>query len=216
MANCGWNGYEFDKGKLLIFAKTPKAGKVKTRMQPVLSEQESALLHHQLLSHCLAQMDSGNLVEAELWVSDVDYDWQQFSYPLELQSGDDLGQRMLHAASQTLKNSDSVVIIGADCPFIDRKYVRMAFEALAEGHDCVIGPAVDGGYVLIALARVDEAIFTGIDWGSEQVLTQTLQQLGVLGWTYKTLPVLNDIDRPEDLSTLKNLPVLKHWLSYGQ
>lgn len=120
------------------------------------------------------------------------------NYPVSLhqQQGDDLGQRMLHAVSA--KEADYTVIIGTDCPVMSNDYLNRAYEALHNGHELVLGPAEDGGYVLLGLRTVREELFTDIAWGTASVLQQTLHAVNKMGATCQMLETLWDLDRPAD------------------
>ena len=146
--------------------------------------------------------DSQGYFESLVAGSDVD---------IQHQCGADLGQRMQQSAELALATASGVVIVGSDCPFIDADYLQRACTALQQGHDCVLGPADDGGYVLIGLRRVHQQLFSDIPWGTGAVLDITRQRLANLGWHHFELPTLADIDRPEDLSKLKQLSP-KTWL----
>jgi rSAM/selenodomain-associated transferase 1 len=193
---------------LIVMAKAPVAGKVKTRMQPSLTPEQSAQLHERLLEHCLATVAtvaSANVDCVELWVAGEHVIWpkikQCYSLSIYQQLGVDLGERMANAAAQALSRASSVVIIGSDCPFIDAAYLRQAFDAL-ETNDIVIGPATDGGYVLVGFNQLPMEIFNGVEWGGENVLQQTIEKITCLELSLKLLRPLADIDRPEDLVVL--------------
>jgi rSAM/selenodomain-associated transferase 1 len=91
-----------------------------------------------------------------------------------------------------------VVIIGTDCPDLKAQLMVKAFYAL-EQNDLVLGPALDGGYYLIGLRRLIPELFTGISWSTAEVLEQTIRIAQRLDLAIAFLPLLNDIDRPEDL-----------------
>ncbi len=109
---------------------------------------------------------------------------------------------MHHAAASALGDSDAVVLVGADCPGLGLDYMRRALDCLEQGADAVVGPAEDGGYVLLGLKRAAPELFHDMPWGSDQVLTKTRQRLRKLGWRWLELSVLWDLDRPEDLERL--------------
>jgi glycosyltransferase A (GT-A) superfamily protein (DUF2064 family) len=109
--------------------------------------------------------------------------------------------RMAAICQQCLAEADGVVLVGSDAPSIDAGYLQAASEALAEV-DAVLGPALDGGYVLFGLRRFVPELFTGIEWGEDTVLEKTLDKLKALQWSYRLLETLPDIDRPEDLRHL--------------
>jgi len=96
-----------------------------------------------------------------------------------------------------------LVLIGTDCPAMDAGYLEEAFRVLESGIPLVLGPAEDGGYVLIGCTGMPPAgLFEGIDWGTERVLAQTRARIAALGHGHQELPPLSDIDRPEDLTCL--------------
>jgi rSAM/selenodomain-associated transferase 1 len=118
-----------------------------------------------------------------------------------LQQGEDLGERMFHAASRALVQAESVLLLGTDCPGVTRDYLVRAFQALHRA-EVVIGPAEDGGYVLLGLRRVDRKLFRGLAWGTSSVLEQTLERVMALGWRHALLEPLWDVDRPRDVERL--------------
>lgn len=210
--------------RLLLFAKAPVAGRVKTRLQPALAAAQSVLLHRLLVEHTLsivtALRRSAVRLELELWVDQPHPWWQQLQreYPhtLFFQRGASLGERMQHAAQNALGRSPKVVIIGTDCPYINAQYLQQALDGLDRG-PLVIGPAEDGGYVLIALRDARPGLFTGVDWGSDQVLRQTRENIQREGLSWLELASLSDIDRPEDLSRfIRLMPALAAQLEFLQ
>lgn len=192
---------------LLVFAKAPVAGQVKTRLLPVFSPEQAAELHRRLLratvevacSSGLTVLLCGGSASEELMQlgksQSVEVCWQR---------GDDLGQRMFNAASDALKQCDSVIIIGSDCPEMTGEQLQQADQQL-QHDDVVLIPATDGGYVLIGFARrVEQSVFAGVDWGSENVLQQTRDNLRQAGLSWFELAPLADLDRPEDLDRIRH------------
>jgi rSAM/selenodomain-associated transferase 1 len=135
-----------------------------------------------------------------------------FEVTLTRQDEGDLGARMLATLTRALKSHDAAIIIGADCPALTGSHVAGAARALA-AHDIVITPADDGGYVLIGARRVNDAMFDGIEWGSNAVLAQQRGQLRTTGLSWHEMETLWDVDRPEDLPRLKALkpPLAFFW-----
>jgi hypothetical protein len=121
---------------------------------------------------------------------------------LHLQQGDDLGERMARALSRAMP----AIVMGSDCPSLTPADLREAAAALDWGVDAVLGPARDGGYVLLGLRRIDASLFEGITWGTDTVLQETRSRLRSLGWRWHELPTRFDIDRPEDLRLLSPMP----------
>lgn len=198
--------------RLLIFAKAPNPGEVKTRLQPPLTAAQCALLHRRLVEHSLAVFAGQADITIELWVGSEHPWWPVLSrhYQVEVrrQRGKDLGARMFDAFARSALTGDKVLIIGTDCPFMDLQYVRAAFDSLNNA-GLVLGPADDGGYVLIGATAPQPLLFEGIDWGTDRVLQQTRRQARSAALLPAELATLRDIDRPEDLRYLQQrLPAL--------
>jgi len=192
---------------LCLFAKAPISGKVKTRLLPALSEQQACRAHKVLLQHCIAKIQHTDW-QSQLWSTDISDPYmqenaQQYALSLHEQHGLDLGERMANAAQQSLENFDYVVIVGTDCPSLDITIINDVVKKLQAGVDVVLGPATDGGYVLIGLSVMDSRIFTDINWGSGQVLELTRTRLQEAGLTWYELAEQRDIDRPDDLYYLQ-------------
>lgn len=193
--------------RILVFAKAPVAGAVKTRLVPALGPEGAARLHARLVRRTVAQVSACGIAPLELHVApDGDHPlFRSFAaagVTVVEQRGCDLGERMHAALAAALAAAEFAVLIGTDCPALDCAYLARACDALARGHPAVLGPAEDGGYVLIGLRRPAPTLFTGIDWGGPRVLAQTRRRLAELGWEAAELPTLWDLDRPADLQRL--------------
>jgi len=203
------SAYHFPDSRVLLFVKAPVVGQVKTRLQPALSPDEATRLYERMLLHVWRVANESCLCPVELWAaSDADHPYfgaLPGNPQVRLQNGNDLGQRMKDAAQQSLKVARSVVIIGGDCVSIDADYLHQALDALQQGSSVVVGPARDGGYVLLGLATIEESIFTDVPWGSSEVMTVTRQRLNDAGTDWTELPLRWDVDRPGDLVHLDGL-----------
>ena len=177
---------------VIVFAREPRAGRVKTRLIPLLGAAGAARLHARLVRRALATAREARLGRVELW-------------GLRRQRGADLGARMLHAFRHGLRRAERVILIGADCPALGAPALRQAARWLAGGADAVLAPAEDGGYALIALRRISPRLFDGIAWGGAQVMAQTRARLAALGWRWRELAEMWDVDRPEDVPRLATL-----------
>lgn len=124
---------------------------------------------------------------------------------LHRQCGRDLGERLFHAACDASQRAAHLILIGADCPLLDRDYLQRALVLLSSGRDAVLGPAEDGGYVLLGLRRAAAQLFAQMPWGGERVAALTRERLVRLGWCWGELPTLWDLDRPEDLVRFADL-----------
>jgi rSAM/selenodomain-associated transferase 1 len=111
-----------------------------------------------------------------------------------------LGERLARAAERVLEEAP-VLLIGADCPELDRTRLSAAADAL-EDHDAVIHPAHDGGYALLGLRRFHRSVFEGVGWSTPLVAAQTLAKIEALGWSLHVGETLRDVDVPGDLLPL--------------
>lgn len=192
--------------RIVVFAKAPVAGAVKTRLVPALGAERAARLHEALLRHTLTTVCT-SVHAVELWCDGDPRDAfftqlrAHFPFTLHRQHGADLGARMAAAFAATLPRAERVLLIGSDCPSITTHDVHAAFAALRR-YDAVLGPATDGGYWSIGLRRVDTSLFEGITWGGHCVLRDTLTRLDGLDWRWHLLNAYPDIDRPDDLAQL--------------
>jgi rSAM/selenodomain-associated transferase 1 len=203
------------KKTLLVMSKSPVLGYVKTRMQPHLSETQSLKLHVRLAQYCLQQWVDSKGFAIHLWIGgDVDIFRADVLLPMASRSfaeqslypqpEGDLGKRMLFAVDSVLNTSEedeAVFLVGTDCPFIDKPYLELAFAAL-EKSDVVLGPATDGGYVLLGMKKSHAVLFDNVSWGSSAVLTQTQSIIQKACLKSVLLPPLPDIDVVEDLNHL--------------
>ncbi len=194
---------------ILIFAKAPDPGKVKTRLCPSLSLVEAANLHRRLVRHSLQTALHAGIGPVLLYCSpSADHPFfrdcaASHHVTLKLQTGHDLGTRMARAFAQVLAQADHALLIGCDCPTLTEADLSAAGHALQDGHDAVLGPAEDGGYVLIGLRRPQPILFESMPWGGPMVLNATRQRLLELGLRWKELPARWDLDRPNDLVRLR-------------
>ncbi|MGE0557769.1 MAG: TIGR04282 family arsenosugar biosynthesis glycosyltransferase [Burkholderiales bacterium] len=195
---------------ILVFAKAPVAGQVKTRLIPLLGADGAAALHRQLLAHALtvARSTTANAGTLELWCApDTTHPHLQtiaaaHGAALHRQLGNDLGARMAHAFANALKRNWRAICIGADCPMLTARHLHEADAELRNGNDAVFVPAEDGGYALVGLAHGVPDIFDGIAWGGPQVMAETRERMRAAGMRWQELETLWDVDRPEDLQRL--------------
>lgn len=192
---------------LIVFTRYPEPGKAKTRLIPVLGEDGASNLHRQMTEHTLSQvreLQSDRATRVEVYFTGGDQqlmeDWLGADIIYQPQGEGDLGQRMKSAFQTAFAaGMEGVAIVGTDCPGLDAKIMAQAFEQL-NGHDLVLGPAMDGGYYLIGLRRVIPELFAGINWGTSEVREKTVAIAISLGLAVAYLPPLFDVDRPEDLA----------------
>jgi rSAM/selenodomain-associated transferase 1 len=194
--------------RLIVFARTPEPGTVKTRLVPLLGADGAAALHVRLIERTLATARAAAIGPIELQCTpDCDHAFirecaTRYGVALAPQVDGDLGARMACALDRALERSRYAVLIGTDCAVMSGQHLREACQALHEGADAVIVPAEDGGYALIGLNRCDARVFSGIAWGGAGVLNQTRERLSEMGWRWRELETLWDVDRPEDYRRL--------------
>jgi rSAM/selenodomain-associated transferase 2/rSAM/selenodomain-associated transferase 1 len=209
-----WYGYQQPDGNnaaILVFARAPVPGQAKTRLIPALGEQGSADLHRRLVRQTLETVTTIKGLDVQLWCTpDTSHPFFSelsgtYSVCLQAQKGNDLGERMHAAFESVLRDHDHAVLIGTDCPELCAADIRQALQALREGQEVVLGPAKDGGYVLIGLSQSHAALFAGIDWGTPAVLAQTHERVKQAGLRLSELPVRHDLDDPADLERFPEL-----------
>lgn len=188
--------------RLALFARAPVPGSVKTRLSPALPPRLACDLYRGMLADSIRVLLAARVDERRLFLADD----APGSRPLlpdgvreAPQVGDDLGARLQHAFQVMFgAGADQAVIFGADCPWLEAPAVNRAFDAL-ERVDLVLGPASDGGYTLIGLARAVPDLFRGIAWGTDRVLAETLERANAVGLSIAKLETLEDLDTPADL-----------------
>lgn len=194
-----------NKTVILVFAKAPIPGQVKTRLIPALGEAGAAHLHAKLLQHTLDTLCSLDSVDVQLYgLSPAGDDYlptraERYGIPLKAQQGHNLGERMASAFTDNLDEYDKIILVGCDCPTLSVAHYQQAMAQL-DDNDAVIIPAHDGGYVLLGLQRQSPALFEDIDWSTSRVLEQTRERLKTAGFRWWELTPEPDIDRPEDLA----------------
>lgn len=192
-----------NKQHLILFARAPEPGKCKTRLIPLLGKNGAAELHRKLITHCLQQIATLEDTDISLYIDEQPEHLffreiqQQHPVTVKQQQGFDLGERMYIAMRDSLKSYDKCVLIGSDCPEMNADYINQAFTKL-DDHDQVLGPASDGGYVLIGLQKINRMLFQNVNWSHETVLQQSLYNSEQTGYRHTLLTTLWDIDEPRD------------------
>lgn len=189
--------------RILIFVKEPVPGRVKTRLAAEIGADAAASVYRRCVERTLERL-SVLREEIKLYVEPADAvdrirQWLGSDWPMLPQRGVALGERLTDATDRTFAEGVSrVVVVGTDSPWIDRDRVEKAFLNL-ERADLVLGPASDGGYYLVGLAKSAPGLFRGIAWSTSRVLNQTLAKARASGMTVSLLPEGYDIDRLTDL-----------------
>ncbi|MFN7931435.1 MAG: TIGR04282 family arsenosugar biosynthesis glycosyltransferase [Blastocatellia bacterium] len=193
--------------KLILFTRYPEPGRTKTRLIPALGAEGAANLQKQMTEYTVRlarqlfvwckvcveiRYEGGELTAMQ--------DWLGTELDFRPQGSGDLGARMQWAFDAAFaEDFDHVVLIGTDCPDLTVEILATAFAALKR-HELVLGPAQDGGYYLIGWKRPLAPLLQGIAWGTDTVLAATLTTAAEIGVVPFLLPMLNDVDRPEDIA----------------
>jgi hypothetical protein len=189
---------------VIVMAKAPVAGFVKTRLIPALGAAAAAALAERLLDHAVAQALGASLGPVDLCCA-PDTDHPAFvrlgalaGLVLSNQPQGDLGARMAQALDIALDVSPRALLIGTDAPALDTAMLRRAASAL-DAVDAVFVPALDGGYALVGLRRPAPSLFDTMVWSTANVMAETRLRLAAAGLRHVELPPLADIDEPADL-----------------
>lgn len=189
-----------------MFAKAPVPGEVKTRLAPALGNRGAAIVYRSMLWSLLRRLADERLCPLQLWCSPTPKHpffaacRRAFGVSLHRQCGVDLGERMLYGFRAVLDgNTEGAVLIGADCPQLTAAHCAEALARLQRGDHAVLGPTIDGGYVLIGLRHAHATVFRRLRWGQSDVARRTCARFDRLHWRWFELERLTDIDRPQDL-----------------
>jgi rSAM/selenodomain-associated transferase 1 len=198
---------------IIVFAKAPQAGRVKTRLAATLGDAGAAKLHARLVDRTVRMAVAADCGPVELHGAPASHSFLRalalrYAIALRPQADGDVGKRMYGAFRKGLRMHRRVILIGSDCPTMNAADLRRAARLL-RGCDAIFAPAEDGGYPLIGLARNSPSLFDGVAWGTSKVMEQTRERLGMLGWRWQALRMLWDVDRPADLARLKTSGLLQ-------
>ena len=191
---------------LILFARDPILGKVKTRLSPFLADDVILNLYTCFLQDSLDNIGKVENVdrfvgvapsnESGFFTGTLGSDIRMF-----VQGGESLGDKMRRAIQDRFAEGyERVVIIGSDSPSLPVPYL---YRALGSEKDMVLGPSTDGGYYLIGMRGKVVEVFKDVTWGTETVLQETCERLVKNGASLELLPVWYDVDTPEDLKFFK-------------
>lgn len=190
-----------DLTALIIFVRNPIYGKVKTRLAKDIGDEKALKVYHLLLKHTLNVTQPLNCSKFVYYADEVhDQDiWNSLGYTKRLQKGNDLGERMYHSMKEAFDlGFKKVLIVGSDCFQLKTEILDDAILMLDQ-NTAVLGPAIDGGYYLLALTSLVPDLFYNKAWSTDQVAKQTIADFIRLGISYYLLEELNDIDDASDL-----------------
>ena len=194
-----------EQSVLIVFAKAPVAGQVKTRLIPELGLKQSLYVYERMLSRTVRLAKKSDFNSVKLFIDgNIRHSYfnsvkKRYGIRLYPQKGHDLGRRMFNAFQSVLNKYKYAVLIGSDCPGIVVNDLRTSLSLLKQDNDIVLGPANDGGYYLVGLKKNNDKLFNNIQWSTESVANETYRIVKELNWKLSKLPVHTDIDNSRDL-----------------
>lgn len=199
------------KNLLLILTRNPELGKCKSRLAAKVGNQAALEIYKFLLDKTVAitqglEVEKWVYYSEEIWADDI---WDNTIYKKKLQKGADLGERMLNAFKDGFSEGyEQIIVIGSDMFHLSQSELEAAFSKFLD-HDYVVGPAEDGGYYLLGMKTLTPKLFVNKNWGTDTVLTDTLNDLKLE--SVGLLAEKNDVDYYEDIKDIQAFgPFLKH------
>lgn len=187
--------------KLIIFARAPRLGQVKTRLAAEVGEQGALEIYHQLLATLFGNLREVKHVEIACTPVNAEEDFRALlprGWNVRPQAEGELGVRLSAAFEAAFaQGARKVAILGSDCPYVTAGHVREAFASLNKA-DAVFGPATDGGYWLVGLKAAHPELFREIPWSTPDVLARSLAAAKGLGLKIDLLEILSDVDTKAD------------------
>ena len=195
---------------LLVFARAPRPGQVKTRLIPHVGAERAAAIYRDLLTGTLQTALHADFAATQLWLAGERHPYfdniaNGAALEIYQQQGADLGDRMHHVFARALKRYRAAILIGSDCPALTVGDLKQARRSLQK-NDIVLGPARDGGYYLIGLCKNSSTLFKGIAWGEASVFSETRARIKALGWQLSLLTERWDVD---DLKSMRDYLALQ-------
>jgi rSAM/selenodomain-associated transferase 1 len=192
---------------VLVMAKYPAPGRVKTRLASALGAAAATELARAFIADLGARLDAlGASVTWAFWPPDAPFARLVPGAACVPQQGHDLGERLRAVIAWAFaRDPRPLAVLGADVPHVPAATLREAATALAGDADVVLGPTRDGGYYLVALRAPQPALFADVPWGGPRVLAVTLGRAQASGLRVHLLPATFDVDTPADLAALRKL-----------
>ncbi len=192
---------------LILFAKAPIAGRVKTRLCPPLTSAQAASLHSALVQDTIEMLSTFSAsADLELSSDSAIEAWPEMTVPRSVQAQGELGARIFHALAGALTSGREIVIVlGSDSPGLPSSHISALLES---GSDLTLGPSVDGGFFAIACRRVHAGMFDGVRWSTEHTLDDVSRSAAQCGLKLATGPTWFDVDVKDDLDRMLEMPDL--------
>jgi len=194
---------------MILFAKAPIPGSVKTRLAPAHGPARAAELHRAFVADTIGKLcEFRHLADIELHTDILTDAWKEAGVTRQVQTPGDLALKLVHALTGALRaGRPQVMILGSDSPTLPRAHIQRLLGSTAQ---VALGPCEDGGYYAIACRRTDPRMFAGVEWSTPNVLEQTERAARACGLTVERGDVWYDVDEPEDLLRLAAEPELPY------
>jgi len=180
---------------LLVIAKAPVAGRVKTRLSPPCTPVQAAALAQAALEDTLEAVAGAQLADRRVLVLDGEPGpWLPAGFEVVPQRGGGLADRLTSAFADVGAPS---LLVGMDTPQIGSALLDACLAVFAQG-DAAFGPTMDGGYWAIGLRRADPAVFAGVPMSAPTTGVVQMARLRALGLRTASLPLLRDVDTMAD------------------
>ena len=186
---------------LIILAKAPEKGNVKTRLKKHLQDDERLRLYTYLLEKTISKLKDLSSIDSFICYSPKNAApyFRRFGPGIFPQVRGGIGIRMFSAIERLfMMGYQRVALVGVDIPELSADIVLKGFDLLQD-HDVVFGPAHDGGYSLVGMNRPAREIFEQIQWSTDTTLKESVRRTASLGLSIGYTDLLRDIDRVEDL-----------------
>lgn len=186
---------------LILFAKAPVAGRVKTRLCPPLRPEQASSLHSALVRDTIEMLLTlADVADLELSADPSANAWPGVSLPQSVQSEGDLGTRLFDALESALTSGRQVaMVLGSDSPGLPPSHVTALLKSEA---DVTLGPTVDGGFFAIMCRKVNPMMFEGVRWSTGHTLDDVVRSVSQCGLTIATGPSWFDVDVEDDLARM--------------
>lgn len=193
---------------IILFAKSPVAGGVKTRLIPPLDPEQAAALHEAFVSDMLVRFQRDAAAQVELHTDVLTDAWAQFGVSRRRQLSGGLQLKLFHGLQMALSRGfETAAIVGTDAPTLP---VELVDELLDSSADVTLGPAEDGGFWGIGARRIHPNMFDGVEWSRSDTLTRTVRAVRASGLSCALGRTWFDVDEPADLERLLRSPLPPH------
>jgi rSAM/selenodomain-associated transferase 1 len=192
---------------MILFAKAPIPGRVKTRLAATIGAEHAAELYRAFVTDTIAKLaEFRDFADIELHTDTLTDAWSEPDVTRDLQAPGGLELKLLHALGGAIQSGrPQAIILGSDSPTLPRGHIQRLLDSAA---DVALGPCEDGGYYAIACRRVHPAMFAGVEWSTPHVLEQTERAVRATGLSVERGDLWYDVDGPEDLARLMQEPAL--------